>query len=430
MPTFERLEPDPSKASYLPYAPAVVVPAGSEYFFLSGATAIPLYHAHPHVPEECVLPDDPGEQARRMMTTLTDLLASLGLDWSNVVHIYEFLTDMRDTDAIHGAMYRTLVEREDADESWTPASTLIGVNSLSAPGARVEFDLIAARPPAGPVSARPRPDRVVVPGHGPIASVASDEELLWMSGSTAIDFYHHHPHIEDEEDVPYRASGQVAKIFDMFDPVLDFMSVGWGDVVKLYSWATDSRDIAAFDAAIAQRLGGLPSLPPTTTVDIDALSGPPARLELEMIATRGPKPDPDAPTSEPATVIEILHPQPEKAHLLPYAPAVRVADATLHFLSGVGPLPAGQDGPLPDDIIAQTRLLMDQLDVQLGALGLGWTNVVKTIQQVTDIREADAIGTALAERYGTSWTPAGTLTQVDALPVPGARVQLDVIVAG
>lgn len=430
MSTFERLEPEPSKADYLPYAPAVVVPAGSEYFFLSGATAIPLYHAHPHVAEECVLPDDPAEQARRMMRTLTDLLAWLGLDWSNVVHIYEFLTDMRDTDAIHRAMYESLVERPDADESWTPASTLIGVNRLSAPGARVEFDLIAARPPSAPVPARPRPRRVVLPGHGPIASVASDEELLWMSGSTAIDFYHHHPHIEDEEDVPYRAGGQVAKIFDMFDPVLDFMSVGWGDVVKLYSWATDSRDIAAFDAVIAERLAGLPSQPPTTTVDIDALSGPPARLELEMIASRGPKPDPAAGAGDHEPVIELLHPQPEKSYLLPYAPAIRVADAPLHFLSGVGPLPAGQDGELPDDILVQTRMLMDTLDAQLAALGLGWQHVVKTIQQVVDIREADAIGAAMAERYGTSWTPAGTLTQVDALPVRGARVQLDVIVAG
>ena len=49
---------------------------------------------------------------------------------------------------------------------------------------------------------------------------------------------------------------------------------------------------------------------------------------------------------------------------------------------------------------------------------------------VAEESAADAVRTALAERYGTSWTPAGTLTHVDALPVRGARVQLDVIVAG
>lgn len=430
MPEFERLEPEPAKADYLPYAPAVVVPAGSEYVFLSGVSAVPLYHAHPHDLDEVALPDDAGEQARRMMATITDLLAWLGLSWSNVIHIYEFLTDMRDTDAVHGAMYRYLVERPDAEENWTPASTLIGVNGLSAPGARVEFDVIAARPPAQAAPARPRPPQVQVPGHGTIASVASDEELLWFSGSTAIDIYHHHPHIEDEEDVPYRASAQVNKIFDMFDPVLDFMDTSWGDVVKFYVWATDSRDLPAFGSVIAERFAELSFPPPTTTVDIDALSGPPARLELEMISTRGPKSDPSTPPSEPSPIIEMLHPQPEKAHLLSYAPAVRVADAPLHFLPGVGPLPAGQHGELPDDIRAQVRMLMDNLDAQLTALGLGWHNVVKTIQQVTDMREADAIDVAFAERYGTTWSPACTLTEVDALPVRGARVQFDVIVAG
>lgn len=429
MPTFERLEPEPSKADYLPYAPAVVVPAGSEYFFLSGASALPLYHAHPHDPREVALPDDPAEQTRRMMSTLTDTLEWLGLDWSNVVHMYEFLTDLRDTDAVHRTMYQSLVERADADESWTPASTLIGVNALSSPGARVEFDIIAARPPVAGAPARPRPVQATVPGYGTIASVASDEELLWFSGSTAIDIYHHHPHIEDEEDVPYRASGQVAKIFDMFDPVLDFMQTRWGDVVKFYVWATDSRDLPAFESEIRGRFHHLAAHPPTTTVDIDALSGPPARLELEMISTRGPKPD-SAATGEPSPVIEMLHPQPEKAHLLPYAPVVRVADAPLHFLPGIGPAGPGQKPELPDDIRAQVHLLMENLDKHLAALGLGWANVVKTIQQVTDLREADAVTVALAERYGTAWAPATTLTQVDALPAPGARVQLDVIVAG
>lgn len=423
MSTFERIDPEPDKADYLPYAPAVVVPAGSEYFFLSGATAIPLYHAHPHVAEECVLPDDAAEQSRRAVRTIAELLEWLGLDWTNVVHTYDFVTDMRDTGPIYMAAAEIV-----GHHGWTPAATLIGVNSLSAPGARIEFDVIAARPPAGPVAPRPVPEAISIPRQGPIRSVASDEEVLWMSGSTPIDFYHHHPHIEDEEDVPYRGRDQVAKTLGMFDPVLDHLGVTWDDVVKLYDWATDSRDFAAFGSAIEAHLGG--ATPPTTTVDIVALSGPPARIELEFVATRGPKPTPGAAPTAPEPVIEVLHPQPEKAHLLPYGPVVRVADATLHFLSAVGPLPFEETGSLPDDIVQQTRMLVANLDAQLDALGLGWRNVVKAIQMVTDIREADAIGAALAEHYGTSWTPAGTLVQVDALPVPGARLQFDVIVAG
>lgn len=424
MTTFVRLDPDPSKADYLPYAPAVVVPAGSEYYFLSGITAIPLYHAHPHLPEEVVLPDDIAEQTRRVMTTLTELLAELGLDWTNVIHTYDFLTDMRDNGPMQGAKAQFLGELAD----WTPASTLIAVNSLSAPGARFEFDVIAARPPLGPVSARRPLPKVEVPGYGPVASTASDEELLWMSGSTAIDFYHHHPHIEDEEDVPYRGGDQAVKILEMFDPVLESVGSNWGEVVKFYEWSTDARDLVAVDAAVAAHFAGLPAHPPTTKVDIAGLSGPAARLELEMIVSRGPSVPGEPGEHEP--VVEIVHPQADRAHQLPYAPAVRVIDAPLHFLPGLAPALDDAAGALPDDIVAQTRLVMDALDAHLAALGLGWRNVVKVIQQVTDMREADQIGVAVAERYGTSWTPAGTLTQVDALPARGARVQFDVILAG
>lgn len=425
MTTFLRLDPDPDKADYLPYAPAVVVPAGSEYFFLSGATALPLYHAHPHIPEESILPDDMREQTLRVMKTLTDLLAWLGLDWSNVVHTYEFVTDLRDADTIHAAMAEFLGE-----DAWTPAATIVGVNSLSAPGARLELDIIAARPPSAPVSERPAPGAVALPGHGPIVSVASDEELLWMSGSTAIDFYHHHPHIEDEEEVPYRASGQVEKILGMFAPVLEGLGVGWGDIVKQNVWATDFRDLPAFEAAIAQRFADAGAEPPTVKVDIAGLSGPAARLELEFVVSRGPKPDPGAPATVPAPVIEILQPDPAKAHLLPYAPAIRVADAPLHFLSAVGPLPYEADGELPDDMTKQASMLFDNLDAQLAALGLGWRNVVRATQLLTDIRDVEQFSMVMVERYGTSWWPAGTMAQIDALPVKGARIQLDVIAAG
>ncbi|CAN5123855.1 hypothetical protein BH09ACT5_BH09ACT5_13700 [soil metagenome] len=73
---------------------------------------------------------------------------------------------------------------------------------------------------------------------------------------------------------------------------------------------------------------------------------------------------------------------------------------------------------------------MDNLEARLEQLGLRWTNVVKTLMFVTDIRESDAIGAELGARYGSDWTPASTLLQVDALEARGARVQLDVIAAG
>ena len=54
----EPIHPDPSQADKLPYSPSIRVRGGGDLLFISGSTAIPLYHKHPHVHEEHVLPDD------------------------------------------------------------------------------------------------------------------------------------------------------------------------------------------------------------------------------------------------------------------------------------------------------------------------------------------------------------------------------------
>ncbi|CAN5123824.1 hypothetical protein BH09ACT5_BH09ACT5_13690 [soil metagenome] len=301
---------DPAKAYQLPYAPAVDVPAGSEYVFLSGATGIPLYHAHPHIAEECVLPDDIAEQTRRVMANVMGVLESLGLGWGNVIHTYEFVTDLRDADEIHAAMGGFL-----GDETWTPAATLIGVNSLSAPGARLELDVIAVRPPASPTEADGTAP-VSLPALGgvsPAVSVRTSENLLWMSGATAIPLYHHHPHIEAECVVPDDAREQTRRILATFDEVLAFCGVGWGDVVKMTQFATDFRDKAAIDETVEAHLGGLPVRPPVMAVDIAGLSGPGAWLEIEVIARR---PSDGGATPAPAVITQV-HTEPERKALLP-----------------------------------------------------------------------------------------------------------------
>lgn len=131
MPRMELIELDENKAYMLPYAPAIKVPPGSEWVFLSGAI-------QPDHADE--LPDDVSEQTRRVMQRHTDVLAAHGLGWDDVVHVYEFLTDMRDTGPVH-----TMMAEFTGDSGWKPANTLIGVNALSRPGARFELDVVAVR---------------------------------------------------------------------------------------------------------------------------------------------------------------------------------------------------------------------------------------------------------------------------------------------
>jgi enamine deaminase RidA (YjgF/YER057c/UK114 family) len=107
--------------------------------FIAGATASPLYHKHPHVPEEHVLPHDMKEQTRRALANIKMVLDAKGLTWRNVVKITKYVTDMRDMDD----MYEVLNEHFG---DWHPAGTLVAINNLSAPGARIELDMIAVIP--------------------------------------------------------------------------------------------------------------------------------------------------------------------------------------------------------------------------------------------------------------------------------------------
>ncbi|MEP9350289.1 RidA family protein [Xanthobacter sp. KR7-225] len=137
----QAVHPRPDEADQMPYAPAVEVREGFGLLFIAGATASPLYHQHPHVAEEHVLPHDIKEQTRMALENIKQVLDARSLTWANVVKITKYVTDMRDMDG----MYEVLSEHFG---SWRPAGTLVAVNNLSAPGARIELDMIAALPSA------------------------------------------------------------------------------------------------------------------------------------------------------------------------------------------------------------------------------------------------------------------------------------------
>jgi enamine deaminase RidA (YjgF/YER057c/UK114 family) len=141
----DEVHPQPERAAEMPYAPAIEVTGAGRMLFISGATASPLYHQHPHVKEEHVLPDDIEEQTRRAMETIKTVLDATQLTWRNVAKVTKYLTDVREMDAVNRTMNEYLGDHR-------PASTLICVNNLSSPGARVELDMIAVGPSEPPGS--------------------------------------------------------------------------------------------------------------------------------------------------------------------------------------------------------------------------------------------------------------------------------------
>lgn len=138
-PVIKEIQTEPERHEDMPYAPAIRLEAPGDLLFLSGATASPLYHAHPHEWHEHNHDNDIESQVHRAMGTIVSILEHEGLSLTDVVKMTKYLTDMRDQDGLN----RTLSEYFG---DWKPASTMICVNSLSTPGARVELDVIAAFP--------------------------------------------------------------------------------------------------------------------------------------------------------------------------------------------------------------------------------------------------------------------------------------------
>lgn len=135
----QAVHPKPDEAYKMPNAPAVRIVGACNLMFVSGATASALYHHHPHRDEEHVHPHSIEDQTRNAMLAIASILNEVGATWRDVIKVTKYLTDMRDADGMN-------VEMRKHFEGWQPASTMVCINQLSSPGARVELDMIVAIP--------------------------------------------------------------------------------------------------------------------------------------------------------------------------------------------------------------------------------------------------------------------------------------------
>ena len=79
---------------WMPYAPAIKVKGGTTVY-LAGVTAAPVYHHHPHRPEEFdSMPADMEGQARAALENLKRGLAAVGASFADVVTADRFVTDL------------------------------------------------------------------------------------------------------------------------------------------------------------------------------------------------------------------------------------------------------------------------------------------------------------------------------------------------
>ena len=89
---------DADTTKWMPYAPVIKVHQG-KIVFIAGCTAAPMYHSHPHIPEEFEnMPRTLGEQTRATLEGMRQSLEAAGGTFDDVVECTRYVTDLSQQD--------------------------------------------------------------------------------------------------------------------------------------------------------------------------------------------------------------------------------------------------------------------------------------------------------------------------------------------
>lgn len=107
-----------------------------------------------------------------------------------------------------------------------------------------------------------------------------------------------------------------------------------------------------------------------------------------------------------------------------YCDAVRWGD--LLFVSGVAPVDA-KGKVVSGDAAAQTRQIFLNMKAILDAAGASFADVLKVTVFLTDVEDRKKINPVRQEFFGSA-RPASTLIGVQALAIPGMKVEIEAVV--
>ena len=122
---------------WMPYAPAIKVNGGTTVY-LAGVNAAPVYHHHPHRPEEFAgMPPDMEGQTRAALENLKRGLAAVGGSFADIVTANRFVTDLTDQDSLNRVWGEYFGENK-------PTTTTVQVVQLATdPRCLIEINAIA-----------------------------------------------------------------------------------------------------------------------------------------------------------------------------------------------------------------------------------------------------------------------------------------------
>lgn len=130
---------EPAAGANMPFTSAMRVNSGT-VVFLSGITAAPVPHSHPHVPSEFDNVDfDAAAQTEQIMLRMAETMAAAGGDLTDVVQVTKFIVNVGEN---QNAITATM--NQHFGENHRPASTTIGIVRLATdPRFLVEIEAVA-----------------------------------------------------------------------------------------------------------------------------------------------------------------------------------------------------------------------------------------------------------------------------------------------
>jgi enamine deaminase RidA (YjgF/YER057c/UK114 family) len=400
-------------------------PLTNGFIVNAGATAMELYHVHPHIKgEELVQPDDIRLQTRLVMRNHKEILDWLGLGWRNVVKLTRYQKRMSESKQIDDVLASYF-------KDWRPAMTVVEIDGLSSPQARLEIDMwvvpnatnagaALAQPGTGIVKGIeeifPRPEVTDRRAYALAARVSSDMDLIFFSGMTAypseVD-----PWNPGSFTLPIDAGTQGKMATDNLDRVLNAAGITPQHILLSATYTAE----AGAGISFGERSGNWHS--PGTALQV-VNTGVPGAKALRQLTAAAPRKA--RMTGGPIPGIEPILARPDVAlKNLPAAPAIRVgSNMDLVFFSAISAYPPEVDPwnagtfTLPQDVDAQEKVVTDSLDKMLKAAGITWKHIVL----IARTGEASS-GRELREQLG-DWRPC-RVTRVISTGVPGAKVMYE-----
>ena len=255
--------------------------------------------------------------------------------------------------------------------------------------------------------------------------------IIPHSGETSMELYHNHPHFEKEEMVqPEDIRLQTRLTMRNHKEILDWLGLDWKNVVKVTRFQKRLDESKQIEEVMASYFRE--NWPPMSVYEIEGLSSPQARLEIEMWVV----PDSAAAiekwlTPGPVKGLASVLPRPEVVARTGYAPGIFVSkDMDLVFMSGLTAYPYNVDPwnpgefKLPADAAARGKMATENLERIIKAAGITWQHLIFRVSYTAP----GGGGVPFQERQG-DWRSCSTSLRVTDTGVPGANILYEMTAA-